>query len=131
MVFLLDFKGEEKMPSVLIVDDSMVMRKSLNSMLTQAGYTVIAEASDGDEAVKLFAQHHPDIVTLDLNMPKMNGLDVLRQVMKTNPDAKFVVISAVEDKETVMEALKLGAKYYILKPVTYDKVLETMKRVGQ
>ncbi|OHD53481.1 MAG: hypothetical protein A2014_04965 [Spirochaetes bacterium GWF1_49_6] len=119
------------MPSVLIVDDSMVMRKSLNSMLTQAGYTVIAEASDGDEAVKLFAQHHPDIVTLDLNMPKMNGLDVLRQVMKTNPDAKFVVISAVEDKETVMEALKLGAKYYILKPVTYDKVLETMKRVGQ
>ncbi|NPV02495.1 MAG: response regulator [Brevinematales bacterium] len=119
------------MPSVLIVDDSMVMRKSLNSMLTQAGYTVIAEASDGDEAIKLFGAHHPDIVTLDLNMPKMNGLDVLRQVMKTNPDAKFVVISAVEDKETVMEALKLGAKYYILKPVTYDKVLETMKRVAQ
>jgi two-component system chemotaxis response regulator CheY len=131
MIFLFDTKGEEKMPSVLVVDDSMVMRKSLNSMLTQAGYSVVAEASDGDEAVKLFESHHPDIVTLDLNMPKMNGLDVLRQVMKTNPTAKFVVISAVEDKETVMEALKLGAKYYILKPVTYDKVLETMKRVGQ
>ena len=119
------------MPSVMIVDDSMVMRKSLRTMLTQAGYTVTAEATDGDEAVALFEQHHPDIVTLDLNMPKMNGMEVLKEVIKKHPGARFGVISAVEEKETVMEALKLGAKYYILKPVTYDKVLETMQRVGQ
>ncbi len=119
------------MASVLIVDDSVVMRKNLRAILTQGGYVVAGEAGDGDEAVSMYASANPDYVTMDINMPKMNGIVAVEKIMSSYPDARIIVISSVDEKETVLEALKKGAKYYILKPVTYEKVLEALSKIAK
>lgn len=119
------------MASVLVVDDSMVMRKGLKAILAQGGYTVVGEAADGDEAVKMYEETKPDFVTMDINMPKMNGIDAVSQIMSSHTDARIIVISSADDKDTIMEALKRGAKYYILKPVTYEKVLDAIDKISK
>ena len=118
------------MASVLIVDDSMVMRKTLRNMLIQSGYTVVAEANDGEEAIKMYSMFQPDYVTMDLNMPNVDGLSAMKGIVMSFPHARILVISSIDQKEVVMEALKCGAKYYILKPITSDKVLDALNRIS-
>lgn len=118
------------MASVLIVDDSMVMRKTLKSILEKEGFTIAEEATNGEEAVAKYQTAKPDFVTMDINMPKKDGIQAVKEIKAIDSNAKIVMISSLDEKELVVEAIKSGAKYYILKPVTENKVREVMEKLA-
>jgi CheY-like chemotaxis protein len=105
------------------------MRRNLRMLLTEAGHEVVAEAANGVEAYKEYAKHQPDLVTMDITMPVMSGLESLKKIIATYPQAKIVMISALDQKSMVFEAIQNGAKHYILKPITMEKILETISLV--
>jgi two-component system chemotaxis response regulator CheY len=114
--------------TVLIVDDIAFVRKTLIEILSKANYQVIGEAADGAEAVSLYQKFRPDIVTMDVVMPKMSGIEATRQILKFNEDAKVIIVSAMGQESLVMEAVNVGAKDYILKPFSTDEILKTMEK---
>jgi len=114
---------------VLIVDDSSVMRNMLAKFFTENGFEVVGMAADGVEAIEMFERHHPDVMTLDIIMPKMRGTEVLEKIMVRYPEATVVMASSVSDARTVMKCLKIGAKQYILKPYDEQKVMAAIKKV--
>jgi len=114
--------------TVLIVDDIAFVRKTLSEILTKAHYQIIGEASDGAEAVKLYARLQPDVVTMDVVMPQMSGIDATRKIIKADKNAKVIIISAMGQENLVMEAINVGAKDYILKPFSTEDVLRTIER---
>lgn len=105
------------MARILIVDDSSVMRKNLYTILTQDGHEIVGEAADGNQADIMYAQLKPDLVTMDISMPKMNGVDAVAEIIKKDSNAKIIMISALNQKQMVFEALKNGAKHYVIKPI--------------
>ncbi|MGH9341628.1 MAG: response regulator [Acidobacteriota bacterium] len=113
---------------VLIVDDSLFIRTMLRDILKEAGYEVAGEAVDGSEALNKFRDLNPDLVTLDIIMPGNQGLSVLKDMVKINPGAKVVMISALGQDTLVDEALKSGASGYIVKPFQDDRVIEEVRR---
>lgn len=113
---------------VLIVDDSPVMRNMLAKFFSDNGFEVVGMAADGVEAIEMFERHNPDIMTLDIIMPKMRGTEVLEKIMARYPDAAVVMASSVSDARTVMKCLKIGAKQYIMKPYDEDKVMAAIKK---
>ncbi|MCM2278403.1 MAG: response regulator [Oligoflexia bacterium] len=114
--------------TVLIVDDVAFVRKTLNEVLTEAHYQVIGEAADGAEAVNLYMKLRPDVVTMDVVMPQMSGIDATRKILKYDKDAKVVIISAMGQENLVMEAINVGAKDYLLKPFSGAEVVKTIER---
>ena len=114
--------------TVLIVDDIAFVRKTLSDILTRAHYQVIGEATDGNEAVNLYLKLRPDVVTMDVVMPQMSGIDATRKILKIDKDAKVVIVSAMGQENLVMEAINVGAKDYILKPFSTEEVLKTLER---
>ncbi len=117
------------MARILIVDDSMIMRRNLKTILTEAGHTIVGEATNGKEAFAAYATHMPDLVTMDINMPVMNGIESVKRIIEIFPEARIVMISALEQRHMVFEALKSGAKHYIVKPIVEDKVVEVITQV--
>lgn len=117
------------MAKILIVDDSMIMRRNLKAILAEAGHSVIAEASNGKEAVMEYENHMPDLVTMDITMPVMNGIEAVKQIMSKFPEAKIIMISALDQRNMVFEALENGASHYIVKPITPDNVLSVIGAV--
>jgi two-component system, chemotaxis family, chemotaxis protein CheY len=117
------------MINVLVVDDIGIMRHTIKDHITKLGHHVVAEASNGDEAISLYKRLKPTIVTMDIAMPAFNGIlsgiDALRQIKEFDKDAKVIMITSHGESELIREAIHLGAKGYILKPVTQDK-LEAM-----
>jgi two-component system chemotaxis response regulator CheY len=113
---------------VLIVDDVAFVRKTLSDLLTQAGYQVVGEAADGTEAVNQYALLKPDVVTMDVVMPQMSGIEATRKIIKMDKDARVVIISAMGQENLVMEAINVGAKDYVLKPFSSQDVLKTIER---
>jgi two-component system chemotaxis response regulator CheY len=113
---------------VLIADDAAFMREMLRDILTQAGFEVCAEAADGNEAVASFEEHDPDLVTLDIVMPRKSGLDALREIMARDPEACVVMCSALGQEALVMEALESGAKDFVVKPFKADHVIEVLNK---
>lgn len=111
---------------ILIVDDMVFIRASLKKILETAGYEVVGEAQDGEEGVSLYKKLLPDLVTLDLTMPKMDGISALEEIRKINPNAKAIMISAMGQQKNVLRAIQLGAKNFIVKPFKPEKVLETI-----
>ncbi|TGE04055.1 response regulator [Hymenobacter fodinae] len=109
---------------ILIVDDSFYMRTMLKNMLTDAGYDVVGEAANGQQALELATQTKPDLITLDVILPDNTGLDVLKGIRQEQPDVKVVMCSAVGQEVIVNEALESGATAYIVKPFSEEKVLE-------
>ena len=117
------------MPRILVVDDSAVMRRNLVFSLTRAGHEVVAEGSDGGQAYQLYKKHSPDLVTMDITMPEVNGIEAVRLIIKDFPDAKIVMVSALDQKQMVLEALKCGAKHYIIKPINPDNLVSVVNKV--
>ena len=117
------------MPRILVVDDSAVMRRNLVFTLTKAGHEVVAEGSDGGQAVHLYKTHSPDLVTMDITMPEVNGIEAVKRVIKEFPKAKIVMVSALDQKEMVLEALRCGAKHYIIKPINPENLISVVNKV--
>lgn len=113
--------------TVLIVDDVAFVRRTLTQILTEGHYQVVGEAEDGLQAVELYAQLQPDLVTMDVVMPKLSGIEATRRIIKMDKEAKVVIISAMGQENLIMEAINAGAKDYVLKPFTREDVLKTME----
>jgi two-component system, chemotaxis family, chemotaxis protein CheY len=116
------------MKTALIVDDATVMRIRLRDIL-EPKYKVIAEAADGEEAVRLYEKHAPDFVTLDITMQKLNGIEALEQIMDKHQDALIVIVSAMGQKKMVFDAISKGAKDFIIKPFEPDRVIAAIDRL--
>jgi two-component system chemotaxis response regulator CheY len=101
---------------VLIVDDALIMRKRIRDIAEAAGWEVAGEASDGEEAVALYSETTPDLVTLDIVMPKMDGVTALKEVMAADPHARVIMVSAVDQREKLTECIQTGAIDFIVKP---------------
>lgn len=117
------------MANILIVDDSLIMRRNLMAILREAGHTIVGEAVNGQQAYLMYKRFRPDIVTMDITMPKIDGIDALKNIMENFPDAKVVMVSALDQKSKVYAALRKGAKHYIVKPLTADKIISVIDAV--
>lgn len=119
------------MKRILIVDDSTIMRKNLRAILSKAGYEVVAEAVNGLEAFHAYEKHKPDLVTMDVTMPVMDGIQAVKKIISQYPEAKIVVISAFDQRTMLFEAMENGAKHYIIKPITAEKLLTVIAQFLQ
>ncbi|NHN30027.1 response regulator [Paenibacillus agricola] len=117
------------MATVMIVDDSTVMRRNIRIILERAGHEVVVEATDGREVLASYINHKPDLVTMDINMVNMDGIEALQILLKTFPQARVVMISAAGQKQQVLDAIKAGAKSYIVKPFQAERLLEIIGKV--
>ncbi len=115
--------------SVLVCDDAIFMRTMISDILSQAGYDVIGEAETGMQAVERFKELNPDLVTMDIVMPDMGGIDAVREIMKIAPNAKVLMCSAMGQQALVVEAIQAGAKDFVVKPFQPSRVLEAVQRV--
>lgn len=111
---------------LMIVDDSNIIRSKINRTLTQHNIEVVATACNGEEAISLFVATKPDIVTMDLTMPLMDGLECIRALRKLNADVRILVISALADKSTAIQALMEGAQGFVCKPFTESDLTEAI-----
>ena len=110
----------------LVVDDSMLMRKMIDDVLIDDGWEIVGEAANGQEAVEKFEQLRPDAVTLDIVMPGTDGLYALDHILQLDPDAKLVVISALNQTKLISDAVRKGAHDFIVKPFMPEQLKETM-----
>lgn len=115
--------------NVLIVDDSMLATEVLKNALHELGHKVVKTAKSGIEAVAAYKSSNPDIVTMDVTMPGMDGIAATQKIITEFPDARIVMVTSHAQKGMVMDALKAGAKGYILKPLQTDKLREVLKKV--
>lgn len=115
--------------NVMVVDDSPIIVRKLTALLNTLGYNVIKTAEDGAEAVEDYKQYKPDVVTMDVTMPKMDGIEATQAIMSEFPDAKIVMVTSHGQETMVLNALKAGAKGYVLKPFHQQKVYETIQKV--
>ncbi|OIU72082.1 response regulator [Rossellomorea aquimaris] len=117
------------MATILVVDDAKFMRMTLGNMLTSSGHTVVGEAENGAEAVKMYADLHPDLVTMDITMPVMDGMEAVKAILSQYPKAKVIMCSAMGQQRIVVEAIESGAKDFIVKPFDEVRVVDAIKRV--
>lgn len=117
------------MKRILIVDDAEFMRVALRKILQAHNFEVVAEACNGLEAVVKYKQHQPDLVTMDITMPEMTGLDALKAIRSLDPLAKVVMVSAMGQEAFIREAVTYGAKTFIVKPFREDHVVQTLNKI--
>ena len=115
--------------TVLVCDDAIFMRTMITDILTQAGYEVIGEAETGAQAVEKYRQLKPDMVTMDIVMPDMGGIEAVREICKDSPEAKILMCSAMGQQALVVEAIQAGAKDFVVKPFQPSRVLEAVQRL--
>jgi len=113
--------------TVMIVDDSLFMRNILRGILSEKGYIVAAEAASGIEAMRNLHTAHPDIILLDIILPDSNGLELLESIISTCPDSQVVVCSSIGQEQVMQKSLDLGAKAFIQKPFTPEKIAEVLE----
>jgi two-component system, chemotaxis family, chemotaxis protein CheY len=116
------------MAGILITDDTAFMRMTLKNILSKNGYTIVGEAQDGLEAIDKYKSEKPDLVTMDITMPKMDGIAAIKEIMQIDQGAKIVVCSAMGQKALVIEALSAGAKDFIVKPFQPDRIVEAVQK---
>ena len=117
------------MHRVLVVDDAVVMRMMIKGILSKAGYEVVGEAQNGFEAVEKYKTLSPDLVTMDMVMPEMDGLTALREIVKGDPKARIVMCTSMGQQQLVVEAIQAGAKSFVTKPFQPPKIIETLQKV--
>ena len=115
--------------TILVCDDAIFMRTMISDILTGAGYEVIGEAETGVQAVEQYSRLKPDLVTMDIVMPDMGGIDAVREIRRLDPDAKILMCSAMGQQALVVEAIQAGAKDFVVKPFQPSRVLEAVQRV--
>ena len=114
------------MAKIMLVDDAAFMRMMLKNTLTKSGYTDFVEAQDGAEAVKKYEEEKPDLVIMDITMPNMDGLQALKKIREGDPQAKVVMCTAMGQESMVVDAIKSGAKDFIVKPFNADRITQTV-----
>lgn len=114
------------MPRLMIVDDAAFMRVTIKKMLEEHDYEIVGEAEDGLKAVELYPKVKPDIVTMDITMPNMTGIEALSEIKKMDSGAKVVMVSAMGQENLIREAVMNGASSFIVKPFQKDKLLEVL-----
>jgi two-component system chemotaxis response regulator CheY len=119
------------MAKILIADDSLLIRETIKSILIEAGHTIVSEAGNGYEACQEFDKHQPDLVTLDINMPFMNGIEALNTIISKHPYAKIIMISSESSSSLISHALNIGAKDYLIKPFCIQGFINTVNNVLQ
>lgn len=117
------------MAKILIVDDAAFMRMMVKDNLKKAGYTDFCEAGNGEEAIEKFTENAPDLVLLDITMPIMDGIQALQSIKQSNPQAKVIMCSAMGQEGMVVEAIKLGALDFIVKPFKPERLIQTVRNV--
>jgi len=122
-------EGGVRMKKLMIVDDASFMRISIRKMLETHNYEVVAEASDGAQAIELFKQFNPDIITMDITMPVMSGIDALKEIKKINKNVIVVMVSALGQEVMIKEAVIQGASSFIVKPFQGDKLIEVLDKL--
>lgn len=120
-----------KSPSVLIVDDALFMRTVLKDILTKNGYEVVGEATNGYEAIEKYQELKPDITTMDITMPELDGIEALKKIIEIDRNAKIIMCSAMGQQGIVVEAIKQGASDFIIKPFQPARVLEALEKAVQ
>lgn len=115
---------------ILIVDDAAFMRLTLKNLIEEIGYEVIGEATNGEEAVAKYADLQPDIVTMDITMPEMSGLEALKEIISIDETASIIMCSAMGQQTMVLDAIKSGAKDFIVKPFNKDRVKEALSKAN-
>ena len=115
--------------NILICDDAAFMRMMIKDILTKNGYTVAGEAENGAKAVEKYAELHPDLVLMDITMPEMDGIQALKKIKESHPQASVIMCSAMGQQAMVIEAIQSGAKDFIVKPFQADRVLEAVAKV--
>ncbi|WP_058303941.1 response regulator [Gorillibacterium timonense] len=113
---------------ILIVDDAAFMRMMIRDILTKNGYEVCGEANDGAQAIEKFKEFRPDLITMDITMPEMDGINALKEIKKLDPNAKVIMCSAMGQQAMVIDAIQAGAKDFIVKPFQSDRVIEAIRK---
>jgi two-component system chemotaxis response regulator CheY len=113
---------------VLIVDDAAFMRMMIKDILTKNGFEVVGEAENGAKAVEKYQELRPDLTTMDITMPEMDGISAVKQIKKIDPNAKVIMCSAMGQQAMVIEAIQSGARDFIVKPFQPDRVLEAIRK---
>jgi len=114
---------------VLLVDDSTYIRTVLGSILTEAGFEVAGEAADGEEAIRKYMNLKPDLVLMDVIMEPMNGMEATKAILDKDPEAKILMVTVLEDKDILLDLMKIGAKGYITKPFSKEAIAEKIKEI--
>lgn len=115
--------------TVLIVDDAAFMRMMIKNILSKAGYDIVGEAENGAQAVAKFKDLKPELTTMDITMPEMDGISAVKEIMKMDPSAKVIMCSAMGQQAMVIDAIQAGAKDFIVKPFQPNRVLEAVQKV--
>ncbi|WP_139193122.1 MULTISPECIES: response regulator [Anaerobacillus] len=116
------------MAKILIVDDAAFMRMMIKDILSKNGFEIAGEANDGAQAIEKYKELSPDLVTMDITMPEMDGITALKEIKKIDPNAKVIMCSAMGQQAMVIDAIQAGAKDFIVKPFQADRVLEAIKK---
>jgi two-component system chemotaxis response regulator CheY len=116
---------------VLVADDARFMRQLIREIVEPEGFEVVGEAADGRAVVEEFQKLHPDVVTMDIVMPKRSGIDAVKEILALDPGARIVMVSALGQEALVMEALQAGAADYVVKPFKPDAVVATLRKVAE
>lgn len=116
------------MATILIVDDAAFMRMSIRKMLEGTEYEIVAEAENGKIAVEQYQKHKPDLVTMDITMPEMNGIESVKEIIKLDSKAKVIMCSAMGQQDMVLESIEAGAKDFIVKPFKKERVIDAISK---
>jgi two-component system chemotaxis response regulator CheY len=116
------------MPKVMIADDSLFIRNKLAKLLVQHGYETVL-VSDGVEAVRVYRETKPDVVLMDITMPRQNGLEALTDILKFDPRARVIMLTALDHKSVAATAIVFGAKDFLAKPIRYEQLIRTLEKV--
>ena len=116
---------------IMIVDDAIFMRMKLKDILEKTGYEVVAEAQNGADAIEKYRAERPDIVTMDITMPEMDGIEALKGIKRIDPSAKVIMCSAMGQQAMVMEAIQSGALDFIVKPFETDRVIDSIQKASK
>jgi two-component system chemotaxis response regulator CheY len=114
---------------ILLVDDSTYIRTVLGSVITEAGFEVAGEAADGEEAIRKYMNLKPDLILMDVVMEPMNGMAAAKAILDKDPEAAILMVTVLEDKDILLELMKIGARGYITKPFSKEQIAEKIKEV--